>query len=178
MAVSIQNILMYVVGGGFVGGLVYLYQNNFFSGIGGGAGGGGTQPCLKKGICVYGYTWSDSQCKCVPSAQGENPEYTGGAVFYMKRKKQCLDNHLTASYLRSQGVKLVGYKLFNDNQIYAAVCGGPGPLTVLAAIEPEDGQSGSILQDLGFVEYQGEPLSNVAYAMVAQQQGPFRTERY
>jgi len=26
------------------------------------------KPCLFKGLCVQGFTWSDEQCKCVPTA--------------------------------------------------------------------------------------------------------------
>ncbi len=46
---------------------------------------GGVCQCLKQGLCVEGFTWSDRACACVPSARpprdaGAPPPRDGGAA--------------------------------------------------------------------------------------------------
>jgi len=161
---NIDDILMYGAGGLFIGIGYYFFKTQVST---------GDKPPSN------GDTEPDD---------GDIPT-TGGYVYYAKKKTQCRDNHLTADYLRGQGVRVINYKLFNDGKIYPQVCGHPGPLWVLVAIPIGDAQSGSVLAGLGFEQYTPMPQelnpavplpppaqSNRALAYVGQE-GPFRARR-
>lgn len=152
-------------GGLFVGGLYYYYSKN-----------------LLPIDIVDGEPEPDDD-------DDENPAYTGGYAYYSKKKVQCRDNHLTAEWLRGQGVNIINWKVYNDGKVYPTVCGQVGPLWVLAAVPVGDGKSGGILTSLGFSQYmppQSElnpnvpipnpPASNRAYALVARR-GRFSAHR-
>lgn len=156
MALNLEAIGYYIIGGAFVGGTYLLYRKGYFDDLLGGGPTPGPTPCLQKGLCVEGNTWDDTLCKCVPTPTPKPPAATQYA-YYAKRKYQCRDNHMTFAFLASQGVRLVNYKIHNDKMIYPSVCNSPGPLTILVAIELGDVQSGAILQSLGFVEYFAPP---------------------
>ena len=170
---DLENMLMLATGGLFVGGLYYAYSKNLIN-FDDSTGGGSTEP-------------DDDD------DSADNPAYTGGYAYYSKKKIQCRDNHLTAEWLRGQGVNIINWKVYNDGKVYPQVCGQVGPLWVLAAVPVGDGKSGGILTSLGFSQYmppQSElnpnvpipapPASNLAYSY-AGRRGRFtahRTYRY
>lgn len=157
--VDLEGLLMLAGGGLFVGGLYYAYSKN---------------------LIPLDDILDEKPAQEDP--EPENPALTGGGYsYYSKKKIQCRDNHLTAAYLRSQGVKVINWKVYNDGKIYAQQCGTPSPFWVLVAVPLGDGQSGGILSSFGFSQYmppQQElnpnvpippPSSNFAFARRARQ---------
>ena len=144
MALNLNIVGSYILGGALVGSLYSLYSRGFFNAIFDGTS--STPP------------GSD------PTAPPTTTSSSGQYAYYYKKKYQCRDAHLTFPFLVSQGVRVINYKIYNDGLIYAQVCNTPGPLMILVAIDLTDGQSGSILSSLGFIEYSApleQPNSNV-----------------
>src|SRR6266498_2547664 len=113
---NLENTLIYAAGGAIIGTGLYLYTNHYLDDfLLGAAKDGGTTPCLKKGLCVEGFIWSDAECKCVdtpvPNPTTPVPGASGTYTYWAKKKQQCRDNHLTFNYLIGYGVKILNWKL-------------------------------------------------------------------
>ena len=143
---SLDSILTWGVIGASLGTGVYLYKAGYLKDIfpdldlpwiGGGGGNGEPEPN--------------------PNPQPTPQPNTGAYSYWSKRKVQCRDNHLTFNWIASQNIHVLNWKLFNDGKIYPAMCGAPGPLTILIAIDSQDQSSASKLASLGFIQYFAPP---------------------
>ena len=145
MAMSLETIAMYRLGGVVAGTVYYLYQNNYLSDF---IKGPTTTPPEEEPPVITPE----------PTVPGTSGQYR----YYVKRKAQCRDNHLSFSYLSAQGVRILNYKLYNHKSIRTQMCGAPSALLILIAIDKPDLQSAAILVGLGFIEYYAPPAEPVS----------------
>lgn len=141
MALNLETIGYYALGGALLGSGWSLYKRGFFNDLLGNAPPSSPPPA------------GDGTTSPPPTTTPPVTEF----AYYAKRKYQCRDAHLTFAFLASQGVRVLNYKVYNDGLIYNQICNTPGPLWILVAIAVGDGQSGAILTSLGFVQYFAPP---------------------
>lgn len=170
---SLDSTLLYAAGGALVGTGIYLYSKGYLDD-------------LLPDIIT---TPPDGEPEPIPNPSPNPapvPGTSGTYAYWAKKKIQCRDNHLTFGFLAGYGVKILNWKLYNDNKIYTAMCGAPGPLTILVAIDAADTGSAGKLSSLGFTQYFAPPTdpnpnvpipnppssSNYAMTMAYVGQGP------
>lgn len=143
---SLDDTLLYATGGALLGTGVYLYMNHYLDDL------------IPGGTNVGGTPHPQPQPQPAPNPNPTpSPGTSGTYTYWAKRKVQCRDNHLTFSYLINYGIRVYNWKLYNDQRIYSAMCGGPGPLTILVAIDSADAGSAAKLSSLGFTQYFAPP---------------------